>query len=148
MGNDITNQRPSLPINSTSNDWKSTLIISQTSRRKNQQLMKSRATLNNPVANYSDHHQLQATAANNLSQLDNQTLFQNTKAGQPVARTLKSITRQTIDWSSKRRRTNLYKRRRIGCSILNTSCCSSRRKTQNNAQRFPRLVPVATYQHN
>ncbi|KZV54706.1 hypothetical protein F511_05087 [Dorcoceras hygrometricum] len=53
------------------------------------QLLKSQTTLNkttlhslrHPVASYSNHHQLQATVANNLSQLDSQTLVQNTKAG-------------------------------------------------------------------
>ncbi|KZV16404.1 hypothetical protein F511_34968 [Dorcoceras hygrometricum] len=46
------------------------------------QLLKSQTRLNkttthslrHPVASYSNHHQLQATVANNLSQLDNQTL--------------------------------------------------------------------------
>ncbi|KZV58320.1 transcription factor JUNGBRUNNEN 1-like [Dorcoceras hygrometricum] len=47
------------------------------------QLLKSQTTLNkttthrirHPVASYSNHHQLQATVANNLSQLENQTLL-------------------------------------------------------------------------
>ncbi|KZT75907.1 DNA polymerase epsilon catalytic subunit A-like [Dorcoceras hygrometricum] len=67
MGKDITIRRPSLPINSTSNDWKTTPIIVF---RQNQSL---------------------TTVANNLSKLDNQTLLRNTRAGQPVDRTLKSL---------------------------------------------------------
>ncbi|KZV25582.1 hypothetical protein F511_22212 [Dorcoceras hygrometricum] len=52
------------------------------------QLLKSQTTLNkttthrirHPVASYSNHHQLQATVANNLSQLDNQTLTLSRKS--------------------------------------------------------------------
>ncbi|KZV27607.1 hypothetical protein F511_11610 [Dorcoceras hygrometricum] len=43
------------------------------------------------ISIHAKQNQSLTTVANNLSKLDNQTLLRNTRAGQPVDRTLKSL---------------------------------------------------------
>ncbi|KZV14247.1 hypothetical protein F511_43966 [Dorcoceras hygrometricum] len=75
--------------------------------------------------------------------LPNQQVPTNQQTQEPTADSptmLKQIAKQTNGWFSKRRRTNLFKRRRIECY---TSSWSSSRKNKT-MQRFSLLVPVTT----
>ncbi|KZV30206.1 hypothetical protein F511_42466 [Dorcoceras hygrometricum] len=106
--------------------------MAATSRSSTSQLQLLKLTQEPTAEEISIHakqNQSLATVANNLSKLDNRTLLRNTRAGQPVDRTLKSQKGKPSTGPLN------------GVALPAAGYPVAKR---NNAQRFPRLVPVAT----